>query len=258
MPETRNPIAVIGDTHANLGWTLGCIDAADKAGARTLVSVGDFGLDFPGRNRGRLEKRVNQVLVERNMRLIISPGNHDNWATILKLSVEEDGLASFRSNIRILPRGGRTVVEGLIVGGLGGAYSIDQKYRTEGKDWWPDEEPTQEEAEKLIAGGPVDLLVTHDIPLCVPMNSDLKLSSSVITQAEKTRILLDKVVRKLRPAQLFAGHFHQRRIHEIEHEDGSVTRVDVLANEYSNNGNAVLVWPAPMPLRIESLRVTTR
>ncbi|MFD1846745.1 hypothetical protein ACFSFX_09065, partial [Arthrobacter flavus] len=153
----------------------------------------------------------------------------------------------------------RTVIEGLTVGGLGGAFSIDQKYRTEGKDWWPNEEPTPEQAEQLLANGPVDILITHDVPVSVPMKSDLKLTADVISEAARTRILLDEVVRKLRPPHLFAGHWHQRRIHELKHEDGSVTRVDVLANELANNGNAVLVWPdETMPLRVEPLRVTTR
>lgn len=30
---------------------------------------------------------------------------------------------------------------------------MDKAWRTEGKDWWPNEEPTVEEAERLIAGG---------------------------------------------------------------------------------------------------------
>ncbi|MBG6179992.1 metallophosphoesterase family protein [Arthrobacter sp. CAN_A1] len=258
MSETQNPIGVIGDTHAHLGWTLGCIDAAAKAGVRTLISVGDFGLDFPGPQRGRLEKKVNQVLLERNMRLVISPGNHDNWETIEKLPVDKNGTSTFHTNIRILPRGGRTVVEGLIVGGLGGAYSIDQKHRSAGRDWWPDEAPTQQEADKLVAGGPVDVLITHDVPLSISMKSDLNLPSDVVAMANRTRLLLDRVIHELKPPNVFSGHWHRRLISELKLEDGSITRIDVLANELSIEGNAVLVWPGSSPLRIETMSVTTR
>ncbi|KRF04352.1 hypothetical protein ASH00_14710 [Arthrobacter sp. Soil782] len=255
---SKRPISIFGDWHSHVGWALGSIDAAFKAGSRTLIHVGDFGLDFPGKNRGRYEKKLNMVLVEREMMLIVSPGNHDNHDTISKLEVQDDGLAHFRSNIKVLPRGDRTIVEGLTIGGLGGAYSVDQKYRTEGKDYWSAEEPTQQEADRLVAGGRVDILTTHDVPASVPMKSDLKLPADVIARAEKTRILLDEVVRALRPPQVFAGHWHQRCIHEIEHENGSVTRVDVLANELYNMGNGVLVWPGVTPLRIEPLKITTR
>lgn len=258
MAHNPRPIGIFGDWHGSLGWGLGSIDAAAKAGAQALIHVGDFGLDFPGKNRGRYEKKLNMTLAEREMMLVVSLGNHDNWDTASELEVQDDGLAHFRSNIKVLPRGGRTIVEGLTVGGLGGAHSVDQKYRKEGRDWWSTEEPTQEEADRLVAGGPVDILITHDVPAGVPMGSDLKLSADVIARAEKTRILLDDVVRRLKPPHLFAGHWHQRRIHELEHEDGSATRVDVLANELFNMGNGVLVWPGSTPLQIEPLKITTR
>lgn len=256
---SSRPAAFFGDWHGHLGWSLGCIDAAEKAGVETMISVGDCALDWPGANRGRYEKRLNSVLVNRGMRLLVSPGNHDNWASILKLRPGTHGLAPWRSNIWVLPRGGRTIVEGLTIGGLGGAFSIDKARRREGFDWWPKEEPTPEEARRLIEGGTVDLLVTHDVPLSVPMMSDLKLPAAIIARANQTRLLLDEVVAKLAPAHLVAGHGHQRHIHEIKHPGGTVTRVDVLANELHNLGNAILVHPSDKrPLKIEPLKVTSR
>lgn len=259
MTTEQRPIAICGDWHGHLGWAIGSVDAAMKAGAKTLIHVGDLPVDWPGKNRGRFDKRLNQVLIERELTLVLSVGNHDNHDTAAKLEAQDDGLASYRSNIKILPRGSRSIIEGLTIGGLGGAYSVDQKRRTEGKDWWAREEPTQEEADQLVAGGPVDILITHDVPASVPMKGDLELPADTIVRAEKTRILLDETVRQLRPPHLFAGHWHQRRIHELVHEDGSITRVDVLANELANLGNGVLVWPGEsMPLRIEPLRIMTR
>lgn len=67
------------------------------------MHVGDFGLDFPGRKRGRYEKKLNMALAEREMMLIVSVGNHDNHATASKLDMQDDGLAHFRSNIKVLP-----------------------------------------------------------------------------------------------------------------------------------------------------------
>lgn len=213
-----------------------------------MIHVGDLGLDWPGPKRGRFEARLNRLLVEKDMRLIVSGGNHDNWDTIMKLPVGADGLAVWRSNILILPRGGRTVIEGLTVGGLGGAYSVDQRWRTEEKDWWSDEEPKQEEADKLVAGGPVDVLVTHDVPWGVPMKGDFDLPREVEERANETRLLLRTVVDRLQPPLVFSGHWHQRRIAELMHAGSGKTTVHVLADENSRAGNAVL-------LRADTLKV---
>jgi hypothetical protein len=234
------------------------IRSAAREGVRTLLHVGDFGLDWPGAKRGRYEARLNKHLLEFGIILILSGGNHDNWETLDRLAVQEDGLATYRSNIRILPRGSRTQICGLVVGGLGGAFSVDHGYRTEGKDWWRNEEPTPEEAQRLIAGGPIDLLVTHDVPIGVPLKSEFDLSPELIARADRTRVLLREVVDSLAPAHVFCGHWHQRRIQELTHPDGRISRVDVLGKEHSRGGNAVLVWPGETPLRIEPLFVSGR
>ena len=54
---------------------------------------------------------------------------------------------------------------------------------------------------------------------------------------------------------LFCGHWHQRRIHELNHPNGTTTRVDVLNMEHSRFGNGVLVLPGRSPLRIEPLEI---
>ncbi|MGJ3191234.1 metallophosphoesterase [Paenarthrobacter sp. FR1] len=251
----NRPIAIFGDWHGNSGWALTSVRSAARAGVRTALHVGDFGLDWPGAKRGRYESKLNKYLADLGIMLVVSGGNHDNWDTLGKMVVEADGLATLRSNIRVLPRGGRTVVEGLVVGGLGGAFSVDFRHRTEGKDWWPDEEPTLEEAERLVAGGPVDLLITHDAPAGVPLVSDFKLSSELAERAGRTRMLLRQVVDTLGVPHVFCGHWHQRRIYELARPDGGVTRVDVLDMENSRLGNGVLVWPCEPPFRIEPLEI---
>lgn len=249
------PIAVFDDWHGAAGWALTAIRSAARQGVRTAIHVGDFGFDWPGVKRGRYEAKLNRYLVDLGITLVVSGGNHDNWDTLEKLHVDDDGLATVRSNIRVLPRGGRTLIEGLAVGGLGGAFSVDFEHRTEGKDWWLNEEPTREEAEALIADGPLDILVTHDAPAGVPLKGDFQLSTDLIEKANNTRDLLREVVDALAVPHLFCGHWHQRCIHELSHSNGSVTRVDVLDMENSRHGNGVLVWPGPVPLRIDPLEI---
>lgn len=128
------------------------------------------------------------------MGLVVSGGNHDNWDTLAKLPVEDDGMATWRSRIRVLPRGGRTKIEGLAVAALGGAFSVDYEHRTKGRDWWANEEPTAVEAIALVAGGPIDILITHDSPAGVPPKSDFDLPPELVEKAERTCILLREVV----------------------------------------------------------------
>lgn len=254
MPDYR-PIAVFGDWHGAAGWALASIRSAAREGARTAIHVGDFGLDWPGAKRGRYEAKLNKYLIHLGVTLVVSGGNHDNWDTLEKLLVEDDGLATIRSNIRVLPRGGRTMIEGLSVGGLGGAFSVDYEHRTEGKDWWPNEEPTRQDAQALITGSPLDILITHDAPAGVPLTGDFQLSTELTEKANQTRDLLREVVDALAVPHLFCGHWHQRLIHELSHSDGTVTRVDVLNMENSRHGNGVLVWPGQVPLRIDPLEI---
>lgn len=249
------PLAVFGDWHGNAGWALTAIRSAARKGVRTAIHVGDFGIDWPGAKRGRYETKLNKYLAELGITLVVSGGNHDNWDTLEKLLVEDDGLATIRSNIRVLPRGGRTMIEGLAVGGLGGAFSVDYEYRTEAKNWWANEEPTHEEADALVAGGPLDILITHDAPTGVPLTGDFRLSPELTEKANRTRNLLREVVDSLAVPHLFCGHWHQRRIHELSNSNGTVTRVDVLNMENSRHGNGVLVWPGQVPLRIDPLDI---
>ncbi|WP_307357089.1 metallophosphoesterase family protein [Pseudarthrobacter niigatensis] len=243
----------IGDTHGDTGWMRTVLRSAARAGVRSLIHVGDDAFDWPGRNRPKHANRVNHILEEHGQTLYFSGGNHDNWTTLLKLKTESDGLTTWRPNIRVFPRGGRAVVEGLTVGALGGAFSIDARHRTLGMSWWDTEEPTREDAQRLLDGGPVDVLVTHDVPLAVPIVGDFMLAPAVVERANVTRQLLQDVVDQLRPGYVFCGHWHQRLTHELVHPDGSVTTVEVLANEYNRRTNAVLLSRGERGLVVEPL-----
>lgn len=253
------PLAVVGDVHGDIQWLKDVALSCARKNVRTILQVGDLGLDWPGRNRARMEKRLERFLADEGMTMVTCGGNHDNWDTLSTLPIQPDGLATWRPHIRFLPRGGRTTIEGLTVGGLGGAFSVDgPPLRTEGKDWWANEEPTMEEARNLVAGGRVDILLSHDVPAAVPMQSEMDLPADVLARANGTRDLLQLVVDELKPRHVFAGHWHVRVTHELRHASGESTRVDVLAHEYQRLGNAVLVGPGPLPLSIEPLHVRGR
>jgi hypothetical protein len=45
---------------------------------------------------------------------------------------------------------------------FGGAASVDYEDRTENRDWWATEAPSDRDVAQAIAGGRVDVLLTHE------------------------------------------------------------------------------------------------
>lgn len=229
--------------------------SANAAGAKTILQLGDLGALWPGRGKGRTETKADRYLDSLALELIFIDGNHDNHHDLRKLEVEADGLARVRERIKYLPRGGRITLSGMVIGGLGGAFSPDYEARSATVNWWPGiEEVEVSDVEKLVAGGPLDILLSHDVPAAVRMVGDLELSEETRARAQVSRDLLQRAVNTIRPANVFSAHWHQRVIGTVDHGNGFQSRVDVLDMDGSQNGNAVLVWPG-RPLRIEPLIV---
>ncbi len=255
MDDAAAPIAIAGDLHGNLQWARMLIRSARTAGVQTILQVGDLGVLWPGRDKGRFDAKLDKYLGGFGMELVFIDGNHDNHHELRQLDVDADGLARVRDRIKYLPRAGRTTVQGLRIGGLGGAFSIDYKWRKAGASWWPGiEEVEAEDVERLVAAGPLDILLTHDAPAAVHLKSELELPEDTIARAQLSRDLLQRAVDHIRPANVFSGHWHVRQIEALHHEDGSESRVDVLNMDGSAAGNAVLVWPGEC-LKIEPLSV---
>jgi predicted phosphodiesterase len=254
MSKISSPIVIAGDVHANLQWTRMLVRSANAVGARTILQLGDMGALWPGRGKGRTETKLDRYLGALGLELIFIDGNHDNHHDLRALEVEADGLAHVRERIKYLPRAGRITLHGMRIAGLGGAFSPDYKSRRPGLDWWPAiEEVEASDVEKLIADGPMDILLTHDVPAAVPIVGTFELSEETRARAQVSRDLLQRAVDATRPRNIFCGHWHQRASAEIHHEDGFLSRVDVLDMDGSP-GNAVIVWPGS-PLRIEPLIV---
>lgn len=250
------PFVVAGDWHGDLQWIREVVRSAHTAGARTILQVGDLGLLWPGRGKGRFDARLSRFLDEHDMDLFFIDGNHDNHTELRAVEVQPDGLATLLPRIHYLPRAGRFHLNGLRIAGLGGAYSLDAPWRKTGVDWWPDiEEVSPEDVHQLIPGGPVDILLTHEVPASVPMKSRWDdLDDVTLARAQVSRDLLQRAVDALEPRQVFSGHWHIRKTDLIHHPSGSTSRVDVLNMNGSKAGNAVLVWPGES-LRIEPLIV---
>lgn len=88
---------------------------------------------------------------------------------------------------------------------ISGAWSIDRAYRTEGLDWWPDEELNMKQCYKALemyTEIKPDIVITHDCPTSI--------LALLYSQLFKTRTgqLLESMLREHRPSQWYFAHHH--------------------------------------------------
>lgn len=238
--------AVVGDFHGQTHHFRAVVRTVRHAGISLLLGVGDVGFDMPGGQRGRTEKMMRLQLEKNDVDFVWVAGNHDNHAKLETLPLNPDGTRRVSNRNSNLQNGSIIEIEGVRIGALGGPYSVDQRWRTAGKDWWSQEEPSQEEADRLVAecaGAPrLDIMLTHDVPMGVSGLHGLKgLSKDTMARANQTRLLLQETASRVRPKVLFAGHWHQRVRSELRWDDNTTTMVEVLAAEPSWAGNLVEV-----------------
>jgi hypothetical protein len=127
-------------------------------------------------------------------------GNHDHLPSLLGL----EGPTEVAPNWIYCPRGTVLELGRRRVAFFGGARSIDREVRVEGESWWPEEEPTWEEAERF-RGENVDLLVTHSPPASVVRAMGFEHDS-----AERASGIVEHLWGALGRPSVVCGHMHQR------------------------------------------------
>ncbi len=210
LPEAR--VAVAGDWHGNEGWvrTLARSIGALAPEVTTVLQVGDWWM-----NPQAVDRAFSKTGVER---VLVTLGNHEPWGKLTPLLEANPGKAIQVSKVTwILPRPFRFTAAGRTFLSLGGAASVDRMWRTEGKDWWADEAITDEHVEQAIAGGPADVMLTHESPNATPVRviSDILSSNPhgfpefTLMESRDSRLRVDRVWNATRPSILFHGHMHE-------------------------------------------------
>lgn len=252
-------VVIAGDWHNNVGAARAIVAAAAELDIHTIVHVGDFGIGpWPG-EATTITSRLAKPLTQHDVAILVTPGNHENWDTIDKAPLDEHGRHIFGRHIRVLPRGHRWTMSTKVFASLGGAFSIDLGHRTPHTSWWPQEEITTADADDLIAGGPVDVLITHEVPEGTRVNARARLRPDLDTRSAVARGLIRQVVSATTPQLVFSGHWHQRVTDQLPHRNGWA-QVHVLDREYTP-GNAVIldiltghVTPLPQTLAAHRAR----
>ena len=195
-------VLFVGDAHGNLAFMRHALELAKTSEADLVIQVGDFGF-WPSKSFSSI---VDNDFIKGAMPLWVIRGNHDFMGDAyqyLKTPTFEPGLT-------LLNDGWKTDFDGVSVGFLGGAVSVDQDARIMGRSWWPDEVTSDDNVEAALFGGPVDVWVTHDAVYNPPGKEPWRFQGYITDKLEVQRNKMAKVFRALRPSLHIHGHWHCR------------------------------------------------
>jgi hypothetical protein len=164
-------VALAGDWHGDRPWSDARLQSLGERGITTVLHVGDFGI-WPGPAGKIFLQAVEKVCAKYDIALLVTPGNHEDWGRLTKLwenPANRDDSGSLQplyltEHVAVLPRGFRWTIGGRSFVSLGGAPSVDYPSRRPGKDWWPEEQMTQEDVDRTAAGGHAHVMIAHDSP----------------------------------------------------------------------------------------------
>lgn len=201
-------VAFIGDLHGNARYGIKAIRYGVEHEARLFVQLGDFGYDYRDSFTQGLEDELKRV----DGLLIFVDGNHEDFTKLHSWPVDEDGFRQISPRIWHAPRGHRWVTDGVSFLALGGAHSVDRRWRTHGHSWWPEETLTRGDVARACAGGEVDVIIAHDAPAghVIPeiARNAHRFPEEELHASDRHRELVAEVCRVTEPALVYHGHYH--------------------------------------------------
>lgn len=183
-----------------------------------LIICGDFGLLWYPEN-SELDKQDRywlNWLDDKPWTTLFVDGNHENFERLNSYPVEEwngGKIHRIKDSVIHLMRGQVFTLGNKTFACIGGGKSHDIEYRIEGRSWWPEEIPSQEERDEAIANlekhnWKVDYVITHDTPTSC---ANRLIHTPDRHPNEYTDWLEKEIANKLEFNQWFFGHYHQDR-----------------------------------------------
>lgn len=229
-------IGVMGDVHANTAWTVRQIplicERLRNEFPKVILQAGDLGVwkddgtfTWMGQEcyRKPFLEEVTEALEANDAEMRICEGNHEDHDYLAELAEKHAELHGYcdevpvTSRITWLRRGARWTWHGRTWLAVGGAVSVDKLTRTEGVNWFPQEEITGKEEFMISAAGSADVLLSHDAPADCPLNLGVPydLWLPMIPRAEEHRDRLQRICVAVKPSYIFHGHYHLSQIRTV-------------------------------------------
>lgn len=136
-------VGITGDTHGDLNFSQ--VYKARREKITHLIVCGDFGYIWDGSMK---EQKQLDYLNKIGVKILFIDGNHENHVLLNNYPMTEmygGRVHKIRENIIYLIRGEVYVLNGDKYFVFGGANSTDIEYRIEGKSWWKEEKPSEED-----------------------------------------------------------------------------------------------------------------
>ena len=204
-------IYITGDTHIPIDITKLSSKRFPEQKKMTekdyLIICGDFGGIFTGDNE---EKYWLKWLSDKKFTTLFIDGNHENFDLLSSFpEIEFHGGKAHKISDKIyhLMRGQVFEIDGKKIFALGGASSHDKEYRTEGKNWWKAELPSEHEYQNALdnlkkSNNMVDIIISH----CAP--TDVQYEIDPLYKADSLTDFLQDIKNSVRYTKWFFGHYH--------------------------------------------------
>ena len=155
-------IVFIGDIHGAFEWLPNILKHVPRDA--TLIQIGDFGFweGSPNKTWPELQWKTQWEKMGFEKPMYAIDGNHEYYP-MFKGATEP---TEIWDGVIYVPRGNVLDIEGHKIGFMGGGGSIDYMFRTEGVNWFEEEQISDVEFERLYNVDHVDILVTHVPPNC--------------------------------------------------------------------------------------------
>ncbi len=203
---------IVGDTHGVNNYVYAKARIAKAMGIDRMIIVGDFGM-WPGVEGVAFLDDCNEAANEFDLKIYALPGNHEDhdqwdWWLNSKMPKSPSGFTHVRERVLISPKVHNWNWAGKRFFICGGAVSIDRKWRTEGKSYWPNETFSEDNLASVqkYKGPAIDYLFSHDCSNYTPWGFKLVPDSD----SQENRHRIDKAIQALRPKMQFHGHMHAK------------------------------------------------
>lgn len=166
------------------------------------IVCGDFGVGFD-KSWNNLYSKLEKKLKKANNHIWVVRGNHDNPKYFEEEGKYSKDYVTFMEDYKIYTIAGKTILP------IGGATSLDKKYREEGKTWWPDEVIKRVEMKTLPVR--VDVIVSHQCPMIfdpIHLRFDDE-DDKLFEEVQNERDYLSEIAFNVKADYWYYGHHHE-------------------------------------------------
>ncbi len=182
---------------------------------RTILHVGDLRWEPPVRlGNDRIYRhdsylpRLEATLRALGLRLLLTPGNHDDWTSLSGAFAARPGVPRRLSpSMWALPRGCRFSISGIRFLSFGGAVSVD-------RDRGLAEAPSDGDVAAAAAAGAADVVLTHEPPnvgiaeVEALLRDRSRWDALRLDLSAQNRRRIDRLLRAVHPRLVVHGHMH--------------------------------------------------